>query len=52
MKKYNAIEYKSPEDSMTIDAFYKTVGYACLYKGYGKTVNEISLSELTVFLFR
>lgn len=52
MKKYNVIEYKSPEDSMTIDDFYKTVGYACLYKGYGKTVNEILLSELTVSLFR
>lgn len=52
MKKYNVIEYKSPEDSMTIDDFYKTVGYACLYKGYGKTVNEIPLSELTVSLFR
>lgn len=52
MRKYNVIEYKSPEDSMTIDDFYKTVGYACLYKGYGKTVNEIPLSELTVSLFR
>lgn len=52
MKKYNVIEDKSPEDSMTIDDFYKTVGYACLYKGYGKTVNEIPLSELTVSLFR
>ena len=52
MKKYNVIEYKSPEDNMTIDDFYKTVGYACLYKGYGKTVNEIPLSELTVSLFR
>ena len=35
MKRYNIIEYKSPEDGLTIDDFYKTIGYACLYKGYG-----------------
>lgn len=52
MKKYNVIEYKSPGDSLTIDDFYKTVGYACLYKGYGERVNQIPLSELTVSLFR
>lgn len=52
MRKYNVIEYKSPEDSMTIDDFYKTIGYACLYKGYGNTVNEIPENELSVSLFR
>ena len=52
MKKNNVIEYKSPEDGMTIDDFYKTIGYACLYKGYGKTVNEIPQQEITVSLFR
>lgn len=46
------IEYKSPEDGLTIDDFYKTVGYACLYKGYGESVNQIPLSELTISLFR
>lgn len=52
MKTYNVIEYKSPEDGLTIDDFYKTVGYACLYKGYGASVNQIRLSELTISLFR
>jgi hypothetical protein len=52
MKRYNVIEYKSPKDGMSIDDFYKTVGYACLYKGYGATVNQIPLQELTVSLFR
>ena len=28
---YNIIEYKSPEDTLNIDGFYKTIGYACLY---------------------
>ena len=32
MRTYNVIEYKSPEDALTIDDFYKTIGYACLYK--------------------
>lgn len=52
MKTYNVVEYKSPEDGLSIDDFYKTVGYACLYKGYGKSVNQIRLSELTISLFR
>ena len=51
-RQYNVIEYKSPEDSITIDDFYKTIGYACLYKGYGETVNAIDAAELTISLFR
>ena len=31
-RKYNIVEYKSPEDSLNIDDFFKTVGYAYLYK--------------------
>lgn len=52
MRKYNVIEYKSPEDNLTIDDFYKTIGYACLFKGYGKIVNQIPTDELTVSIFR
>lgn len=33
MRKYNVLEYKGPGDDMSIDTFYKTLGYACLYKG-------------------
>jgi hypothetical protein len=51
MRKYNVIEYKSPDDTMCIDDFYKTIGYACLYKGYGDYVDKIRTSELTVSLF-
>ena len=49
---YNVLEYKSPEDGLTIDDFYKAQGYALLYKGLGKTKNEIPLEELTVSIFR
>ena len=51
-KKFNVVEYKSPDDSLTIDDYYKTVGYACLYKGLGETVDQIPADELTVSIFR
>lgn len=31
---HNILEYKSPDDSLDIDTFYKVSGYACLYKSY------------------
>ena len=46
------LEYKGPGDELSIDTLYKTLGYACLYKEYGKTINEIPAEELTVSLFR
>ena len=52
MRIYNVIEYKSPEDALTIDDFYKTVGYACLYKGYGEYVDAVPINELTISIFR
>lgn len=51
-RKYNMIEYKSPGDGLSIDDYYKTVGYACLYKGLGASVNQIPAGELTVSLVR
>ena len=44
-RRYNVIEYKSPGDGMTIDDFFKTVGYACIYKGLGETVDQIPLTS-------
>lgn len=52
MRRYNIIEYKSPDDALNIDDFYKTLGYACLFKGYGECVNIIPDTELTISLFR
>lgn len=51
-KKYNVVEYKSPDDGLSIDDYYKTVGYACLFKGLGETVNQIPAEELTLSIFR
>ena len=49
---HNVLEYKSPEDGLTVDDFYKAQGYALIYKGLGERVNAIPLSELTVSVFR
>ena len=51
-RKYNVLEYKSPEDGMSIDDYVKTVAYACLYKGLGETVDAIPLDELTITICR
>lgn len=37
---HNVIEYKSPEDHLSINDFYKTYGYACFYQSDTKTVME------------
>lgn len=36
---HNILEYKSPEDHLNIDSFYKAIAYACLYKSYGETID-------------
>jgi len=51
-RKYNIIEYKSPDDILNIDTYYKILGYACLYKGLADETNKIPSSEITVSLFR
>ena len=51
-KRYNVVEYKSPGDGLSIDDYYKTIGYACLYKGLGDRVNQIPAEELTLSIFR
>ncbi len=37
---HNIMEYKSPEDELNIDTFYKSGAYASLYKSYGETVDK------------
>lgn len=47
-RKYNIIEYKSPEDYLSIDDFYKVYGYCCFYKADVPNVNSIKVDELTI----
>ena len=51
-RQHNIVEFKSPEDELSIDVFYKTQAYACLYKASGETINAIPADEVTVSLFR
>ncbi len=52
MRGHNVLEYKGPGSELSIDTLFKVMGYACLYKGYGETVNEIPADELTVSVIR
>ena len=52
MRKHNIIEYKGPNDQLSIDTLYKILGYACLYKSFGNTVNAIPMQDITVSIFR
>ena len=51
-RRYNIVEYKSPDDELSIDVFYKTQAYACLYKASGDFTDEIPADEVTVTLCR
>ena len=47
-QKYNIIEYKSPDDYLSIDDFYKVYGYTCFYKSDTGKENEIKTEEITI----
>ena len=47
-RKHNIIEYKSPEDYLSIDDFYKTLGYGCFYKADVENVDAIKAREITI----
>lgn len=45
---HNIIEYKSPTDYLSIDGFYKVLGYACFYKADTPKVDQIKAREITI----
>ena len=51
-QKYNIVEYKSPDDSLSIDAFYKVIAYACLYKSSAPKENAYDASDITITFIR
>lgn len=51
-KRHNILEYKSPDDALSIDDFYMAQSYACGYKGKSDHVDEINGGELTLSIFR
>ncbi len=48
-RKYNIFEYKSPRQPLSIDEFYKTMGYAYLYACSNK---ECSIDDVTITFVR
>lgn len=51
-KGVNLFEYKSPEDGLSIDDFYKSEGYGLIYKGYDRPVNDLPIDQMTLTLVR
>lgn len=49
---HNIVEYKSPDDHMNIDTFYKAGAYGCLYKSSGRYVDERKADDITVTMVR
>lgn len=47
-RKHNIVEYKSPDDYLSIDDFYKVYGYACFYKSDVVKVDDIKADDITV----
>ena len=51
-RRVNICEYKSPDDGLSIDDFYKVQGYGLIYKGFDRKVNELPVRDITITLVR
>ena len=49
---HNVHEYKSPDDSLSVDEFYRALTYPLHYKYFDHKVNEIPLKDLTLTIVR
>ena len=47
-RRYNIVEYKSPDDYLSIDDFYKVYAYCCLYKSAGDNQDEKKADDITI----
>ena len=48
--RHNIVEYKSPDDYLSIDDYYKVKAYTYLYKTLAEHVDEIKVKDLTITL--
>jgi len=51
-RKYNLIEYKSPDDELDMDVLCKTIGYGCLFKAGGYEGCKVALEDVTLSIVR
>lgn len=49
-RKHNIIEYKSPDDYISVNDYYLVYGYACLYKADGPQNAQIPIEDITITL--
>lgn len=49
---HNITEYKSPDDGLNVDTYYKTLAYACLYKANGEYADSIKAEDITISFIR
>ena len=47
-RRYNIVEYKSPDDYLSIDDFYKVYAYCCLYKSTAERQNGKKADDITI----
>ncbi|SHK17790.1 3-isopropylmalate dehydrogenase [Hespellia stercorisuis] len=47
-RRYNIIEYKDPDDYLSVNDFYKVYGYTCFYQADTEKVRQIEPDELTI----
>ncbi|MDO4340472.1 MAG: hypothetical protein Q4C91_20685, partial [Eubacteriales bacterium] len=45
---HNLMEYKSPEDALNVDTYFKVLGYACFYKSNSPSVDSIKDDDITL----
>lgn len=45
---YNIVEYKSPDDNLSINDFYKVYGYACFFQSDTEKVMEIHPRDIGI----
>lgn len=47
-RKHNIIEYKSPDDGLSVNDFYKVYGYGCIYQSNTDRIKEIDPEDMTL----
>ena len=45
---HNIVEFKSPDDKLSINDYYKVLGYSCIYQANTERVMEIRPDEITM----
>lgn len=45
---HNIIEYKSPDDFLSVNDFYKVYGYTCFYQSDTERIMEIAPEDITI----